>query len=275
MEKLGVKELSETITFINNAISSFSPEIGVILGTGLSKLARKIDVKHSISYEEIPHFPVSTVESHAGRLLFGNLFGKKVVAMQGRFHYYEGYTLQQITFPVRVMHKLGISKLFVSNAAGAVNLSFKKASLMLITDHINLLMDNPLIGPNVDEWGPRFPDMSAPYDTNLNAHFRDAAKELNITLHEGVYTAMSGPTLETKAEYRLLGKLGADAVGMSTVPEVIVANHIGLQSAAVSVLTDECDPDNLVPVTLEEIIEIAGEAEGKLVSLLEGVFKKI
>lgn len=270
-----LKELSVTYNFLEGKIQGFKPEAGVILGTGLSKLALKIDVKYSISYEEIPYFPVSTVESHAGRLLFGELFGKKVVAMQGRFHYYEGYTLQQITFPVRVMHKLGISKLFVSNAAGAVNLSFKKASLMLITDHINLLMDNPLIGTNVDEWGPRFPDMSEPYDSDLNNHFRNAAKELDITLHEGIYTAISGPTLETKAEYRLLGKLGTDAIGMSTVPEVIVANHIGLPCAAVSVLTDECDPDNLVPVTLEEIIEIAGVAEGKLVSLLEGVFKKI
>jgi purine-nucleoside phosphorylase len=270
-----LKELSVTHKFLEGKIQGFKPEAGVILGTGLSKLAHKIEVKYSISYEEIPHFPVSTVESHTGRLLFGELFGKQVVAMQGRFHYYEGYTLQQITFPVRVMHSLGVSKLFVSNAAGAVNLNFKKASLMLITDHINLLLDNPLIGPNVNEWGPRFPDMSAPYDADLNNHFRNVANELDITLHEGVYTAMSGPTLETRAEYRLLGKLGTDAVGMSTVPEVIVANHIGLPCAAVSVLTDECDPDNLVPVTLEEIIEIAGVAEGKLVNLLEGVFKKI
>jgi len=275
MKKIGLQELSETISFLKNNINGFMPEIGVILGTWLSKLAHQIDVKYTISYEEIPHFPVSTVESHAGRLLFGELFGKKVVAMQGRFHYYEGYTLQQITFPVRVMHNLGIQMLFVSNAAGAVNLNFKKASLMLITDHINLLMDNPLIGPNVDEWGSRFPDMSEPYDADLNEYFRKTANELNLTLHEGVYTAMSGPTLETKAEYRLLATLGTDAVGMSTVPEVIVANHIGLPTAAISVLTDECDPDNLVPVTLEEIIEIAGVAEGKLVSLLEGVFKKI
>lgn len=268
-------QLSETTTYLKNKIDDFKPESAIILGTGLSKLANKIDIKISISYEAIPNFPVSTVESHAGRLIFGYLFGKAVVAMQGRFHYYEGYSLKQITFPVRVLHKLGAKRLFVSNAAGAVNLNFKKGSLMLITDHINLLMDNPLIGPNIEEWGPRFPDMSVPYDHNLNDLFRNVASTLSIDLHEGVYTAMPGPTLETSAEYRMLGKIGTDAVGMSTAPEVIVANHIGLPCVAVSVLTDECDPDNLIPVTLEEIIAVAGIAESKLVSLLEGVFKRL
>jgi purine-nucleoside phosphorylase len=273
--KKKIKQLFETVTYIQDIIKDFNPDNAIILGTGLSKLADKIDVKVSVSYEDIPNFPVSTVESHAGRLIFGTLFGKSVMAMQGRFHYYEGYSLQQITFPVRVLHKLGVKRLFVSNAAGAVNLAYKKGSLMLITDHMNLLMDNPLIGPNVEEWGPRFPDMSAPYDHELNRLFRDASSDLKIELHEGVYAAMQGPVLETSAEYRMLGIIGADAIGMSTVPEVIVANHIGLPCAAVSVLTDECDPDNLVPVTLQEIIEVAGVAEGKLVSLLEGVFKKI
>ena len=260
-------------SLIKEKTREFGPKYGIILGTGLSQLAQKIDVHYSIGYEEIPHFPVSTVESHAGRLLFGELFGQRIVAMQGRFHYYEGYSLQQVTFPVRVMHTLGIEKLYISNAAGAVNLQFKKGSLMSITDHINLLMDNPLIGPNENTWGDRFPDMSEPYDKTMNETFRKAATETGVTLHEGVYTAMPGPTLETRAEYRFLGNIGSDAVGMSTVPEVIVANHIGLPCAAISVLTDECDPDNLQPVTLEEIIEIAGTAEADLVKLFEGVFK--
>ncbi len=267
------ENIQEAISFINEKIKNFAPRYGIILGTGLSQLAEKIDVHYSIGYQEIPHFPVSTVESHAGRLLFGELFGRRIVAMQGRFHYYEGYSLQQVTFPVRVMHTLGIEKLYISNAAGAVNLQFKKGSLMLINDHINLLMDNPLIGPNEDTWGERFPDMSEPYDNEMNETFRKAATETGITLHEGVYTAMPGPTLETRAEYRFLRKIGSDAVGMSTVPEVIVANHIGLPCSAISVLTDECDPDNLQPVTLEEIIKIAGTAENKLVNLFEEVFK--
>ncbi len=265
--------VQEAISFIKNETNGFLPKFGIILGTGLSKLADKIDIKYSINYEKIPHFPVSTVESHSGRLLFGELFGKSIVAMQGRFHYYEGYSLQHVTLPVRVMHELGIKKLYISNAAGAVDLDFKKGSLMLITDHINLLMDNPLIGPNENSWGDRFPDMSEPYDKKMNEAFRKAATATGVTLHEGVYTAMPGPTLETRAEYRFLGKIGSDAVGMSTVPEVIVANHIGLPCAAISVLTDECDPDNLQPVTLEEIIEIAGTAEADLVKLFEGVFK--
>lgn len=267
------KQLDEAISYLTDIVKDIKPKTGIILGTGLSKLANKIEGSHIIPYDDIPYFPLSTVESHSGRLIFGYLFGHPVVAMQGRFHYYEGYSLQQVTFPVRVLHALGISKLLVSNAAGALNKHFCKGKLMLITDHINLLMDNPLIGPNNDRWGPRFPDMSQPYDNNLCEQFRKTAKTQKIELYEGIYVAMQGPTLETRAEYRMLHHLGADAVGMSTVPEIIVTNHMGLPAAAISVLTDECDPDNLEPVTLEEIIEIAGVAESDLVQLFEGVLK--
>ncbi len=268
-----LKQLSEAQEFLTKKTDNFQPTTGIILGTGLSQLAEKMEQNYIINYEDIPHFPLSTVESHSGRLIFGKLFGQSVVAMQGRFHYYEGYNLQQITFPVRVLNSLGITGLLISNAAGALNKNYKKGNLMLITDHINLLMDNPLIGPNVEEWGPRFPDMSAPYDNVLKKLFRDTAKKQNIELYEGVYVAMQGPTLETRAEYRMLSRLEADAVGMSTVPEVIVANHMNLPCVAISVLTDECDPDNLKPVTLGEIIETAGIAEKDLVKLFEGVLK--
>ncbi|WP_081421479.1 purine-nucleoside phosphorylase [Salinivirga cyanobacteriivorans] len=275
MSKEQINKVSEAQEFLKEKTNNFNPETGIILGTGLSRLADKIDREYTIDYEDIPHFPLSTVESHSGKLIYGNLFGQPVVAMQGRFHYYEGYTLQQVTFPVRVLKSSGISRLLISNAAGAMNKKFRKGNLMLITDHINLLMDNPLIGPNIDKWGPRFPDMSAPYDEKMNNLFRNVAQKKNIDLFEGVYIAMQGPTLETRAEYRMLANLGGDAVGMSTVPEVIVANHMGLPCVAISVLTDECDPDNLKPVTLEEIIETAGVAEKDLVILFEDVLKAL
>lgn len=242
-------------------------KIGIVLGTGLGNLALQIDAEQTIDYADIPNFPISTVESHSGKLIYGNLNGKKVLAMQGRFHYYEGYSGQEITFPIRVMKLLGIEKLLISNAAGTVNPSFKKGELMLIDDHINMLPDNPLRGKNFDELGPRFPDMSQPYNREINDLLKVIAKEKGITLHEGVYTPVAGPNLETRAEYRYLRTIGTDAVGMSTVPEVIVANHMSMPCVAISVLTDECDPDNLHPVSIADILEIAGRSEKNLTLL--------
>lgn len=244
-----------------------SPFVGIILGTGLSALASKIEVQISIPYHEIPHFPESTVEFHKGQLLFGKLNAKPVLAMQGRFHYYEGYSMQQITFPIRVMKQLGVQYLFLSNAAGGMNLAYKKGDLVLITDHINCLPDNPLRGLNDPSFGNRFVDMSSPYNEKLNTLLQGTAANLSISLSQGVYVSVMGPNLETKAEYKYLRSLGADMVGMSTVPEVIVANHIGLPCAAISVITDECDPENLQPVNIEEIIAVAGKADGVLSNL--------
>ena len=265
------KELATTVEFLRNK-GITNPEIGIILGTGLGKMVDEIDIDQVISYDEIPNFPVATVEFHHGKLIYGKLQGKQVLAMQGRFHYYEGYSLQQITFPVKVMKKLGIGYLLLSNAAGALNLSYKKGSLMLIEDHINFLPENPLRGKNDDELGPRFPDMSQPYSGFLNDKFLSIAKAKNITLHKGVYVAVMGPNLETRAEYRMFRNF-ADAVGMSTVPEVIVAGHMNLMCAAISVLTDECDPDNLKPVDIKEIIETAGNAETGLITLFSELIK--
>jgi len=250
-------------------------QIGIVLGTGLGKLVNEIDIEVSLDYETIPHFPVSTVEFHKGKLIYGTLEGKKVLAMQGRFHYYEGYNFQQITFPIRVMKELGVQKLLLSNAAGAMNPDYKKGDLMLIDDHINLLPGNPLIGKNHEELGPRFPDMSAPYSKEINDQLEAVATEKGITLHKGVYVSVAGPNLETRAEYRFLRTIGADAVGMSTVPEVIVANHAGLPCAAISVLTDECDPDNLHPVNIADIIEVAGKAELKVIDLLKTLIPRL
>jgi purine-nucleoside phosphorylase len=252
-----------------------SPETGIVLGTGLGRLVSEIDIEVEIDYSDIPHFPVSTVESHKGRLIYGNLEGRKVLAMQGRFHIYEGYNLQQVTLPIRVMKLLGVKWLLLSNAAGAINKSYEKGDLMLLDDHINLLPANPLTGANINELGPRFPDMSCPYSQVINQKMESAAKMLNITLHKGVYAVVAGPNLETRAEYRYLGLLGADVVGMSTVPEVIVANHMGLPCAAVSVVTDLCDPDNLVPARLEDILETAGKAEIKLIRLFNEVIRNL
>lgn len=252
-----------------------SPEMGIVLGTGLANLATRIEVIESVSYAEIPHFPLATVEFHKGQLVYGILGGKKVLAMQGRFHFYEGYTMQQIVHPVRVMRVLGVRYVLLSNAAGAIRPGFKKGELMLIDDHINLQPDNPLRGANDDQLGVRFPDMSSPYHPTLNAAIRSKAAALSVTLREGVYASVMGPNLETRAEYRYLRTIGADAVGMSTVPEVIACNHMGLPCAAVSVLTDECDPDNLAPVNIEEIIAIAGKAEVQLADVFEGVVASV
>jgi len=264
-----LESIEQTTSYIKHRIGDFEPEVGIILGTGLGGLVNEIAVEKQLMYSNIPDFPISTLEFHAGKLIFGMLEGKRVVAMQGRLHYYEGYTMQQITFPVRVMKMLGIKTLFVSNASGALNPDFRKGDLMVIEDHINLQPLNPLTGRNEAELGPRFPDMSEPYKAPLIKKALKIAAENNITCHKGVYVAVTGPNLETKAEYRYLRIIGGDAVGMSTVPEVIVANHMGLPVFAISVLTDEGFPDNLHPVSVEEILAVAHEAEPKMTLILK------
>ena len=260
--------LNESVNYLKHKIGDFAPEIGIVLGTGLGGLVNDIEVQHTIMYSAIPNFPISTVEFHSGKLIFGRLEGRPVVAMQGRLHYYEGYSMQQITFPIRVMKLLGIRQLFVSNAAGSLNPAFKKGSLMIINDHINLQPESPLRGMNDPDLGPRFPDMSAPYSPELIKKGLDIAARESITCHQGVYVSVSGPNLETKAEYRYLRLIGGDAVGMSTVPEVIVANHMGLPVFALSVLTDEGFPEVLQPVSLDEIVATASHAEPKMTIIL-------
>ncbi|WP_442590173.1 purine-nucleoside phosphorylase [Pedobacter sp. AW31-3R] len=260
--------LHETVEYIKKKTNSFKPEIGIVLGTGLGGLVTEIEVEFSLMYSNIPNFPISTLEFHSGKLIFGMLNGKKVVAMQGRLHYYEGYSMQQITFPIRVMKALGIQYLFVSNAAGSLNSDFKKGDLMVINDHINLQPESPLRGRNDADLGPRFPDMSQPYEKNLIRQALKIADEEGITCHQGVYVSVTGPNLETKAEYKYLRIIGGDAVGMSTVPEVIVANHMSIPVFAISVLTDEGFPEVLVPVSLEEILETARAAEPKMTKIL-------
>jgi purine-nucleoside phosphorylase len=252
-----------------------NPDVGIVLGTGLNKLLNYVHINQAIPYADIPGFPVSTVEFHKGNLIEGTIGNKNVLIMQGRFHAYEGYSLQQIVFPVRVMKLLGIKQLLLSNAAGGINLNYKKGNLVLIDDHINLLYGNPLTGKNNDALGSRFPDMSEPYDLPLKRLLKQNANELNIDLETGVYAAVNGPNLETKAEYRYLKIIGADMVGMSTVPEVIAAVHMQLPCAAISVITDECDPDNLKPVNIAEIIEVAGKADSKLSQLFVEVIKQL
>lgn len=260
------KELQESTDWLKSR--NVYADAGIVLGTGLHELTNHIDIIEVFAYAEIPHFSLSTVEFHKGNLVYGHLQGKKIILMQGRFHFYEGYTMQQIVFPVRVMKQLGISHLLLTNAAGGITATLKKGDLALVTDHINLQTANPLTGANFAELGPRFPDMSQPYSITLNEHLKTAAHQLNIPLQEGVYASVNGPNLETRAEYRYLKIIGADMVGMSTVPEVIAANHMQLPCAAVSVITDECDPDHLQPVNIQEIIAIAGRADQKLALLL-------
>ncbi len=262
------QELQTSINFLKK-IGVEKPEIGIVLGTGLGKIINEINIEKEIAYSDIPHFPKATVEFHSGKLIYGTISGKKVIVMSGRFHMYEGYNLWQVTYGIRVMHGLGIKKLLVSNAAGAINLKYKKGDLMLIDDHINLQGSSPLAFANVGEFGTQFTDMLAPYSEKINSKLEQLAKEHQIALHKGVYASVVGPQLETRAEYKMLGILGADAVGMSTVPEIIVANHLNLETAAVSVLTDECDPNNLQPVNIDEIIAIAGEAEPKMITLFK------
>lgn len=252
-----------------------APDVAIVLGTGLGGLAREIAVDVALEYMDVPGFPTSTVESHAGRLLCGTLGGRTVVALQGRFHRYEGYTLPQVTFPVRVLHALGADTLVVASACGGMNPLWSAGDLMLIADHLNLLGDNPLIGPNDDRLGARFPDMSAPYDARLRTLARDVAAGLGVVLREGVYAAVTGPNLETRAEYRMLRTLGADVVGMSTVPEVIVALHAGMRVLGLSIITDQCLPDALEPAEMATIVATAGRAEPKLAALVRGVLERL
>lgn len=269
-----IKYITESTDYLKSK-GFDNPEIGIILGTGLGQLINEIDILAQASYNHIPNFPTATVEFHKGKLIYGELSGKKVVVMQGRFHVYEGYSLQDVTFPVRIMEKLGIKSLLVSNAAGAINLDFKKGELMLIDDHINLQGSSPLAFKGVSELGERFTDMSAPYDAGINGTIGTIAKKHGIKLHKGVYASVVGPQLETRAEYRMLKIIGADAVGMSTVPEIIVANHLGLKVSAISVLTDECDPDNLKPVDISEIIQMANKAEPDMITIFKELIKSI
>ncbi len=252
-----------------------TPMAGIVLGTGLSAIVEHIDISFTIPYNEIPHFGVSTVEFHKGQLIFGKIGKTPVVAMQGRFHYYEGYSMHEVSFPVRVIHQLGIKHLLLSNAAGGMNPAYKKGDLVILDDHINMLPDNPLRGLNHPVFGNRFVDMSCPYDKNLGALLKKGFEMEGIPIKEGVYVAVMGPNLETRAEYRWLRSTGADMVGMSTVPEVITAGHLGLPCAAVSVITDECDPDHLEPVNIEEIIAVAGKADKKLSAIFKYVLKNL
>ncbi|MFM2375661.1 MAG: hypothetical protein RLZZ165_758 [Bacteroidota bacterium] len=263
----------EAVTYIRQHYSG-QPQVGIVLGTGLGGLANEIKIEKEIAYNFIPHFPVSTVESHFGKLIFGNIGGKNVVAMQGRLHYYEGYNMAEITYPIRVMHLLGIRSLYISNAAGGMNLGYQKGDLVIIDDHINLQAENPLAGPNIPEFGPRFPDMSRPYDPQMIERAVAIAKEEGIRAHVGVYVGVTGPNLETRAEYRFLRMIGADVVGMSTVPEVIVANHMSLRTFAISVVTDVCDPDHLEPANVPDIISTAMKAEPKLTRILSRMIQE-
>ena len=269
-----MQAIREAIDFINNFKFS-KPQTGIVLGTGLGGLLENCDIELTIPYGEIPHFPVSTVESHHGQLIFGTISGKSVVIMHGRFHYYEGYSAKEITFPIRVLKELGIDHLLISNASGAINSNYKKGDLVIVDDHINLLFENPLRGKNIDEHGPRFTDLSQPYDKSLSDLLWECARNIDCNFHTGVYAVWQGPSLETRAEYRMLKILGADLVGMSTVPEVIVANHMSLPCAVVSVLTDECNPDNLVPVSIEEIIDTAEKAEPHLTELFTKLIERL
>ncbi|MBO9200959.1 MULTISPECIES: purine-nucleoside phosphorylase [Niastella] len=269
-----VEKIAETTQFLKEK-GFTGASTAIVLGTGLGSFIDRVEVIQQISYNEIPHFPTSTVESHKGKLILATLANKKILVMQGRFHYYEGYSMQQITFPVRVFKALGVANLLLSNASGGMNPEYKKGDLVLLTDHINLQPENPLRGVNEAGLGPRFPDMSQPYDIRLNKVFIKTALDLSVPLKQGIYVAVPGPNLETRAEYRFLRVIGADMVGMSTVPEVIVANQIGLSCAAVSVITDECDPDNLQPVNIDEIIAVAAKADQKLSSVFKSVVEQL
>ncbi|NNL09985.1 MAG: purine-nucleoside phosphorylase [Croceitalea sp.] len=266
------KQLDESVAYLQNK-GFDKPEVGIVLGTGLGQLVSHIEDGIEAHYNHIPFFPLATVEFHTGKLIYGTIANKKVVVMEGRFHLYEGYDFLDVTYPIRVMHQLGIKKLFISNAAGAINLNFKKGDIMLIEDHINLQGGSPLAFKNVAAFGDRFVDMSEPYDLEMRKKIEKIAKAENISLQKGIYASVVGPQLETKAEYRMLKILGADAVGMSTIPEVIVANHLRMPIVAVSVLTDECDPDNLKPIDIQEIIGIANKTEPKMIQLFKELIK--
>lgn len=269
-----ITKINETLEVIKKKVKE-PYEIGIILGTGLGGLVKEIEIENVFDYSELPHFPLSTVESHKGKLIFGKIGGKRVVAMQGRFHYYEGYTMQQITYPVRVMKFLGVKTLLVSNACGGMNPAYKKGDVMLMTDHINLLGDNPLIGKNEDTLGPRFPDMSEAYSLELIKLAEEVAMANKVKVQKGVYVAVPGPNFETRAEYKFLRNIGADVVGMSTIPENIVANHMGIKVLGVSIITDECFPETLKAVNVEKVIAAAMEAEPKMTLIMKEVIKSI
>lgn len=269
------KQIAETTAYLRQKTNGFAPQVGVILGTGMGKLADSVSEKQVVHYGDIPHFPVSTVESHAGNLHLGKLGGKRVMMMQGRFHRYEGYSLQQVTYPVRIMKALGCSRLIVMNAVGSMNPLIPVGSLVLVTDHINFMGDNPLIGANDDEQGPRFPDMSEPYNRGMIAIGEQVALERRLAVRKGVLVSVTGPNLETAAEYRAFRRMGADCVTMSTVPEIIVARHVGLTAMAISTVTDACLPDNLHEASLEQIVKAAGDAEPRLSSLVTGIVEKL
>jgi len=274
MESLKDK-ISKATAFIVEKIGDFKPQIGIILGTGLGSLADKIEERVAIPYGDIPFFPVSTVTGHVGQLVFGKILGKKIVAMQGRFHYYEGYSSEDITLPIRVMKNMGASVLIESNAAGGLNPQYNPGELVIIADHINMMGLNPLIGQNDDDLGPRFPDMSNVYDRDLLKLTEDVARDEKIRIFKGVYVGVTGPNLETAAEYRFFRQIGADMVGMSTVPEVIVAIHCGLKVLGISCVTDKCLPDALVPANIDEILRYAANAEPILTRLVTKVIEKI
>jgi purine-nucleoside phosphorylase len=262
------EQVQETVDFITNK-TNFSPEYGVILGSGLGNFTDDIDVEYILPYSEIPNFPVSTVQGHKGALVFGTIHGKKVVAMQGRFHYYEGYDMKQVTFPVRVMKSLGAKKLIVSNASGGVNPNYKVGSIVIIKDHINMMPEHPLRGKNDERFGPRFVNMSEPYSRKMMAKAKEIASDLDIKVEEGVYLGLQGPTFETLSEYRMVKILGADCVGMSTVPEVIVASHMGLETFGISVITDMGNEESIDTITHEEVLEAARKAEPHVRNLIK------
>jgi purine-nucleoside phosphorylase len=269
-----LQEINKSVNYIQSK-TSVVPEIGIILGTGLGGLVNEINIIDEIPYQKIPNFPVSTVESHSGKMIFGELGGKKIVAMQGRFHFYEGYDMKQVTFPVRVMKLLGIKNLLVSNASGGLNPDFKVGEIMIIKDHISLFPDNPLVGENIDQLGPRFVDMFETYDPTLRKKAIDIAKELDIPVSEGVYVGLSGPNLETEAEYKFLRIIGGDAVGMSTIPEVIVARHMEIPTFAISIITDMGIPGQIHKVSVPEIIAVAGRQEPKMTAILRQLIERI
>ncbi|MBI3135040.1 MAG: purine-nucleoside phosphorylase [Bacteroidetes bacterium] len=269
-----LKKIVEAVEYIHEN-APFAPEVGIVLGTGLGGLVKEIDIKFSIDYGKIPHFPLSTVESHSGKLIFGELGGKRVIAMQGRFHYYEGYSLQEVTFPIRVMKMLGIKNLFLSNASGGVNPDFKIGEIMILNDHINLFPGNPLIGKNLEQLGPRFPDMSDAYDRKLIDLAKSIAKENGIDVSEGVYAGLTGPTLETPSEYHYVRVIGADAVGMSTVPEVIVARHMEIPVFAVSIVTDLGVKGKIKKVSVQDVIDVANQQEPKMTFIMKELISRI
>ena len=268
-----MKDFQETIAYLKER-ADLQPEIGIVLGTGLGDLVHSVSIRHEFDYSDLPHFPVSTVETHKGKLIFGELEGKKVVVMQGRFHYYEGYSMKQVTYPIRIMKLLGIQKLLISNIAGGINPQFELGDLMVIEDHINLQPDNPLLGKNLDDLGPRWPDMFEPYQRKMIDQAISFGKAHGYRIFEGVYASVAGPNLETRAEYRYLDRIGADAVGMSTVPEVLVANHMGIPVFAISAISDLCYPPRLKPANIQELLAAAAEAQPKMTAIFKGLIRR-